>query len=79
MIHKPRCEVKEITTIIISNEPQRQGKKHFNKNALYFRIIAEFEAANEIDKSSKGFKTFIIHIENPACNGCCIVSELEGV
>ena len=32
-------------------------KKHFHKNPLFFRIIADFEADNEIDNSSVGKKT----------------------
>ena len=33
------------------------GIKHFHKNPLYFRIIADFEADNEIDGSNIGNKT----------------------
>ena len=35
-------------------------KKHFQKNLLCFRVIADFEADNQYDKSSIGNKTTII-------------------
>ena len=54
-------------------------EKHFHKNALYFRIYADFEADNEKDNSSIGNKTNIIYKQNPVLNGDRIVSELEDV
>ena len=53
--------------------------KHFHKNPLYFRIIADFEADNEYDGSNVGNKTTIIYKQNPVLNGCYIISELEDV
>ena len=44
-------------------------QKHFHKNQLYFRIIADFEADNEIDGSSLGNKTTNIYKQNPVLNG----------
>ena len=55
------------------------GKKHFHKNALYFRIYADFEADNEKDNSIVGDKTINIYKQNPVLNGYHIVSELEDV
>ena len=55
------------------------GKKHFHKNPLYFRIIADFEAVNEIDGSNIGNKTTYIYKQNPVLNGYYIISELEDV
>ena len=60
MIHKPKCEIYDITTIRTSPESYRHWKNHFHKNPLYFGIYADFEADNEIDYSSKGNKTFNI-------------------
>ena len=47
MIHKPKCENKDITTIGTSSESHLHWNKHFQKNPLYFRIYAYFEADNE--------------------------------
>ena len=55
------------------------GKKHFQKNPLYFRIYADFEADNEKDNSGIGNKTTNIYKQNPVLNGYRIISELEDV
>ena len=55
------------------------GKKHFHKNPLYFRIIADFEADNEIDDYKIGNKTTNIHKQKPVLNGYYIISELNDV
>ena len=55
------------------------GKKHYHKNPLYFRIIADFEADNEIDGSNVGNKTIKVYKQNPILNGYYIISELENV
>ena len=55
------------------------GKKHFHKNPLYFRIIADFKADNEIDGSNVCNKTTNIYKQNPVLNGYYIISELEDV
>ena len=48
MIHKPKCENYDKTTIRTSSESHLHWKDHFHQNPLYFRIIADFEADNEI-------------------------------
>ena len=55
------------------------GKKHFHRNPLFFRIIADFEADNEIDGSNIGNKTTNIYKQNPVLNGSYIISEMENV
>ena len=55
------------------------GKKHFHKNPLYFRIIADFESDNEVDGSNIGNKTTNIYKQIPVLNGYYIISELEDV
>ena len=55
------------------------GKKQFHKNPLYFRIIADFQADNEVDGSSVGNKTTGIYKQNPVPNGYILKSQLEGV
>ena len=54
------------------------GKKDYQKNPLYFRIYAHFEADNEEDNSSVGNKTPNIYKQNPVFIGYEI-SELEDV
>ena len=55
--HKQQCEEQDITNIRTSNVSHLHWKKHFLKNLLYFSIIADFDADNEIGKSSIGNKT----------------------
>ena len=55
------------------------GKKHFHKNPLNFRIIADFEADKETDGSNIGNKTTNIYKQNPVLNGYYIICELEDV
>ena len=78
-LHKPKCENNNITTIRTSSEPHIQWKKHFQKNPLYFRIHADFEADNEKDNSSIRNKTTNICKQNPVLNGYHIVSGLDDV
>ena len=77
--HKEKCADDNICTIRTSNEPYLHWKKHFHKNPLYFRIIADFEADNEIDGSNIGNKTTNIYKQNPLLNGYYILPELEDV
>ena len=49
----------EVTSIRSSNEFHIYRKKHFHKNRLIFRIIADFEADKENDKSGIGKKQLI--------------------
>ena len=48
-------------TIYLLSEHQMNlifiGKQFFHKNPFYFRIIADFEADNEVDGSSVGNET----------------------
>ena len=77
--HKEKCGDDNICTIRTSNESHIYWKKHFHKNPLYFRIIADFEADNEIDGSNIGNKTTNIYKQNPVLNGYHIISELNDI
>ena len=77
--HKEKGGEDNICTKRTSNESHLYWKKHFHKNLLYFRIIADFEADNETDGSNVGNKTTIIYKQNPVLNGYYIISELEDV
>ena len=55
-LHKPECENMDITNIGISPESHLHLREHFHKNP-FFRLYADFEADNEIDNSSIGYKT----------------------
>ena len=64
--HKENCEQKqEVTTNRTSDESYLYWKNHFHKNPIYFRIIADFEADNEIDNSNIGIKSTNIRKQNP--------------
>ena len=79
MIHKPKCENTDITTIKVSSESHLHWKNLFNKNPLYFTIFADFEADNEIDNSSIGNKTTNIYEQIPVINGYHVKSDMEDV
>ena len=79
MLHKPKCENNDITTIRTSNESHLNLKKHFHKKPLYFRIYADFGADNEKDISIIGNKTTNLYKQNPVLNGYHIESELEDI
>ena len=79
MLHKPKCENNDITTIRTSNESHLNWKNYFHKNPLYFRIYADFEDDNEKDNSFIGNKTTKIYKQNPVLNGYHIESELEDI
>ena len=79
MLHKPKCENKDITFNRTSPESHLHGKKHFHKNPFYFSIYAVFEADNDKDNSSIGNRTTNIFKQNPIPNGQYLVSELEDV
>ena len=61
-------------------EPQMNltyiGKKTFSQNLLYFTIITDFGADNEIDNSSIGNKTTNVYEQNPVFSGYYIASEM---
>ena len=65
MLHKPKCENNDITTLRTSTESHLHWRKYFHKNLLYFRIYADFEAENEKDNSNIGKKTTIIYKQKP--------------
>ena len=46
---------------------------------MYIRIIADFEADNEVDGSNIGNKTTNIYKQNPVLNGYYIITELDDV
>ena len=77
--HKEKCGDDNICTIRTSNESHLYWKKHFHKNALYFRIYADFEADDEKDDSKIGNKTTNIYKQKPVLNGHYIISELNDV
>ena len=77
--HKEKCGGDNICTIRTSNESHLYWKKHFHRNPLYFRTIADFEANNEKDGSKIGNKTTNIYKQKPVLNGYYIISELEDV
>ena len=77
--HKEKCGDDNICAIRTSNESHLYWRKHFHKNTLYFRIIAEFEAVNEEDDSKIGNKTTNIYKQKPVLNGYYIISEIEDV
>ena len=79
MLHKPKCENIDITTIRTSSESHLHWKKNFQKNPLYFGIYAVFEVDNEKDNSIVGNKTTNFFKQNPLLNGYRIKSELEDV
>ena len=77
--HEEKCGDDNKCTIRTLNESHLFWKKHFHKNPLYFRIIADFEADNEIDGSNIGNKTTNICKQYLVLNGYYIISELEDV
>ena len=78
--HKEKCEHKqEITTITTSDESHLYWKNHFHKNPLCLRIIADFEADNEIAKSNIGNKTSKIYKQNPLFNRYFIVNQMDDI
>ena len=76
---KRKREKNDITTIRTSLESHVFWEKPFHKNLLYFRINADFEVLNEIDKSEIVKETTNIYKQNPILNGYYIISELEEV
>ena len=77
--HEEKCGDDNVCTIRTSNESHIYWKKHFHKNPLYFRIIADFEANNKKDISEIGNKTTNIYKQIPVLNGYYIISEFEDV
>ena len=77
--HKEKCREDNMCTMRTSSESQLYWKKHVPKHPLFFKIVADFEADNEIDNSNTCKKTTSIYKQNPILNGYYILSELEDV
>ena len=75
--HKKLC--KENQQLKTSPNSHIYWNKYFQKNKLYFRIYADFEADNKKENIKIGDKTTNIYKQEPVCNGYQIVSELEDV
>ena len=75
--HKKLC--KENQQLKTSPNSHIYWKKYFQKNNLYFRIYADFEADNKKENIKIGDKTTNIYKQEPICCGYYIVSELEDV
>ena len=79
LLHDPKCENNDITTIRTSPESHLHWKDHSPKNPLYFRIYADFEGDNEIDNSSIGNKTINVYKQNRVLNGYHIESDMNDI
>ena len=69
--HIEQCgQPQKITTIRTLDESHLHWKNHFQKNPIYFKIYAKFEADNEIeDNRLIGNMTIEIYKQNPVLNG----------
>ena len=47
MLHGRKSREDNVTTIITSYESHLHWKNHFQRNLIFFRIYADFEANNE--------------------------------
>ena len=79
MIHKPKYENYNKTTINTSSESHMYWKKLFHKNPLHCKSGEDFDADNEIDQSSIGKKTTNSYKQNPVLKGDHIESELDDI
>ena len=79
MLHRPKFEIYDRSTIRTLTESCLHWKKQFHKNPLRLRIYADFEADNEVDISSIDNKTTNIYKQKPMLNGYNILSELDDV
>ena len=75
--HKKLCQ--ENQQLKTSPNSHIYWKKYFQKNKLYFRIYADFEADNKKENTSIGDKTTNIYKQEPVCNGYYIKSELDNI
>ena len=75
--HKNLCGQNQI--LKTSPNSHIYWKKYYQKNKLYFRLYADFEADNKEENTSIGDKTTNIYKQEPVCNGYNIVSELEDI
>ena len=65
--HKKLCQ--ENQQLKTSPNSHIYWKKYFQKNKLYFRIYADFEADNKKENTNIGDKTTNIYKQEPVCNG----------
>ena len=79
VIHKPKCEFHDMNTFRTSSESHLLRKNRFHKNPIFFKIFADFETVNEIDKTSIGEKTTNFFEKNQVLDGYNIVSESNDV
>ena len=78
--HKEKCEQKqEITTIRTSVQSRLFWENRFQKNPIFFRTMADFEADNEIENSNLGDKTTKLYKQIPVLNGYYFTSELNDI
>ena len=78
--HLQNCGQQEITSIEVSKESHFYWRDHYQKNPLYFRIIGDFVADNEIeDGKIVGNKATNNCTQTSELNGYYIISELENV
>ena len=75
--HKKLC--KENQQLKTSSISHIYWNKYFQKNKLYFRIYADFEADDKKENIKIGDKTTNIYKQEPVCNGYQIISDLEDV
>ena len=75
--HKKLC--KENQQLKTSTNSHIYWNKYYQKNKLYFRIYADFEADIKKENIKIGDKTTNIYKQEPVCNGYRMVSELEDV
>ena len=75
--HKKLCQ--ENQQLKTSPNSHIYWKKYFQKNKLYFRVYADFEADNKKENTNIGDKTTNIYKQEPVCNGYQIVSDLEHI
>ena len=75
--HKKLC--KENQQIKTSPNSHIYWNKYFEKNKLYFRVYADFEADNKKEDTIIGDKTTNIYKQEPVCNGYYIKSEFKDV
>ena len=67
LIHKPKNQNYEATTIKLQENHIFMGKNIFIKNQYFFRIFADFGAENEIDNSNRGNKTTNVYMSKMQC------------
>ena len=75
--HKNLCQ--ENQKLKTSPDSHIYWKKNFQKNKLFFRIYADFEADNKKENINIGGKTTIINKQEPVCNGYYTETELDHI